>query len=403
MNTQLSTIISIIFAGILFLALLDTAYLYLLAFASLRKTCTSKSNNPPLRFAAVIPAHNEARVIGNTVETILAAGYPKHLLDVFVVADHCNDDTAELAREAGAVCFELDEGERSGKGRALSWLLMRIFEKKTGYQAVAVFDADTQVQPSFFNIMSARLSTGSQVVQGNYMIRNPQDGWFPALAWAMFLIDNRCQNLGRTNLGLSAKNMGDSICFQSGVLRWFGWGKGLTEDYALRQRLLLEGIHIDYEPAAVGKGYAPVNWHEASIQRARWLVGTYQASRKWARKMLISGIKSRDPALIDGALQALLPSYSTLTLMSGLITVMTWIFQDWLWSWLPFTWTMLLVLLFIYPLICLAFERAPLRAFTVILTGPVFILWRTWLGFSSRFIKQEVSWERTPRRVKSGE
>jgi len=387
----------------LVLALLDSAYLYLLAIASLRKIDSQKSKVSPLRFAAVIPAHDEAHVIGNTVGTILAAGYPRHLLDVFVVADHCTDDTVELARQAGAICFELDEGERSGKGRALSWLLMRIFEKQINYQAVAVFDADTQVQPSFFDVMSARLSTGAQVVQGNYVIRNPQNGWFPSLAWAMFLIDNRSQNLGRTNLGLSAKNMGDSICFQSGVLRWFGWGKGLTEDYALRQRLLLEGIHIDYEPTAVGKGYAPINWHEARIQRARWLVGTYQASRKWARKMFMSGLKSHDPALIDGALQAFLPSYSTLTFITGLITLLTWIFPNWLWSWLPLAWTALLVLLFIYPLLCLAFERAPLRAFLVILTGPVFILWRTWLGISSRFIKHEVAWERTPRHVKSGE
>jgi len=387
-----------------FIALLfPLGYLYILAIASLKTGQPSQYSSKNLRFAVAIPAHNEAAVIGKTVTTIINANYPPDLLDVYVVADHCTDGTAQTARLAGAICFERQDGERGGKGRALSWLLMRIFEKEGDYQAVAIFDADTQVEPVFFQVMKDRLSAGANIVQGNHVIRNPEDGWFPALAWVMFLIDNRCQNLGRANLGLSAKNMGDSICFQSGVLRWFGWGKGLTEDYAFRQKLLLEGYRIEYEPNAIGYGYAAANWGEARAQRARWLRGTYTSSRQSAKKMLIRGLKSRDPALIDGALQAFLPSYSTLTLITGLITLLTWIFQGWMLSWLPLTWTALLVLLFIYPLLCLAFERAPLRAFLVILTGPVFILWRTWLGISSRFIKSEVAWERTPRHIKSGE
>ncbi len=383
--------------------MLAIGYLYILAFASFRNSTQHQRSSKKLRFAVAIPSHNEASVIAHTVSTILDADYPPELLDIYVVADHCTDKTAQEACQAGATCFERQDGERGGKGPALSWLLMRIFEKKTDYQAVAIFDSDTQVDPGFFRIMNNRLSAGANVVQGNHIIRNPDDGWFPALAWAMFLIDNRCQNLGRANLGLSAKNMGDSICFQSGVLRWFGWGKGLTEDYAFRQKLILEGYRIEYEPNAIGYGYAAANWGEARAQRSRWLRGTYTSSRQSAKKMLVRGLKSRDPALIDGALQALLPSYSTLTLITGLITLLTWFFHNWLWSWLPFACTTLLVLLFIYPLICLAFERAPLRAFLVILTGPVFILWRTWLGISSRFIKREVDWERTPRHDKSGE
>ncbi len=387
---------------LIFIALLfPLGYLYILAIASLKTARPYQKSSKYLRFAIAIPAHNEALVIGKTVTAIINANYPPDLLDVYVVADHCTDGTAQTAHLAGAICFERQDGERGGKGSALSWLLMRIFEKQKDYQAVAIFDADTQVDPGFLRIMNDRLSAGANVVQGNHIIRNPEDGWFPALAWAMFLIDNRFQNLGRTNLGLSAKNMGDSICFQSGVLRWFGWGKGLTEDYAFRQKLLLEGYRIEYEPNAFGYGYAAVNWGEARAQRARWLRGTYTSSRQSAKKMLVRGLKRRDPNLIDGALQAYLPSYSTLTLITTIITLLTWLLHSWLWSWLPLAWTALLVLLFIYPLLCLAFERAPLRAFLVILTGPVFILWRTWLGISSRFFKREVAWKRTPRHINS--
>src|SRR5207237_7553717 len=134
------------------------------------------------------------------------------------------------------------EGPRGSKGAALRWLFARILDPDSKwspaapYDAVVIFDADTHVQRDFLRLMDARLSGGASVIQGQHRIRNPRDGWFPALTWAMFIIDNRLQNLGRTNLGLSAKNMGDSICFRADVLRRLGWGEGLTEDYAFRQQ-----------------------------------------------------------------------------------------------------------------------------------------------------------------------
>ncbi len=45
--------------------------------------------------------------------------------------------------------------------------------------AIVVFDADTSVDPSFLRIMDARLANGSQVIQGQHVISNPSDGWFP--------------------------------------------------------------------------------------------------------------------------------------------------------------------------------------------------------------------------------
>ena len=58
-------------------------------------------------------------------------------------------------------------------------------------------------------------------------------------------------------------------------------------------------------------------------------------------------------------------------------------------------WAVLALLLFLYPLFGLFLERAPLRAYLVILSGPVFILWRTWLAFWARFSGKQVVWIRT--------
>ncbi len=389
-------LISWAFLLVFVFSLVGAAYLYLLCFASLLPFSVSEENKK-LCFAVAIPAHNEAEVIARTVATIYAADHPRQILDIYVAADYCSDDTACQARQAGAFVLERNQGPRTGKGAALSWLFQHILSSGKPYDAIVVFDADTQVHPAFFQVMSRRLAGGALVAQGNHIIRNPDAGWFPALTWAMFLIDNRCQNMGRSKLGLSAKNMGDSICFQTEVIRRFGWGEGLTEDYAFRQRLLLEGIQIEYEPEAIGYGDAAANWQIARAQRARWLRGAYQASRKLGWEMLWHGIIRRKWMLLDGAFQAFMPSYSTLTLIAAGMLATAWLLRNFIWFWLPTAWFVIFIVLFLYPLLALAFDRAPLRAFLVILTGPIYICWRSFLSIRSRFFQKQDQWIRTPR------
>lgn len=58
-------------------------------------------------YAFFIAAHNEEAVIANLVKSIKDQDYPSELIDVFVVADACTDNTAQAAREAGAIVYEL--------------------------------------------------------------------------------------------------------------------------------------------------------------------------------------------------------------------------------------------------------------------------------------------------------
>jgi hypothetical protein len=115
--------------------------------------------------------------------------------------------------------------------------------------------------------------------------------------------------------------------------------------------------------------------------------------------MLKEGIRSRDLALLDGALQGYLPSYSTLTLIAVIFSVISWLTHAWMWPWMPEVWTGLVILLFIYPFLGLALEKAPLKAYLVILTGPIFILWRSFLSIYARYLRGDLRWVRTPRQA----
>ncbi len=385
----------------LVLCLIPAGYWFLLALGSVRQArrLTWQDRRPEHRFLIAIPAHDEERVIARTVQRLRELDYPSDLYAIHIVADHCSDATAALARQAGAVVHERNEGPRSGKGAALSWLFQRLLATEP-CDAIVIFDSDTWVDTAFLRAMDARLAQGAAVIQGQHIIRNPDSGWFAALTWAMFIIDNRFQNLGRANCGWSAKHMGDSICFRAEVLRSVGWGEGLTEDYQLRQRLLLAGIRIAYEPLAKGYGEAPQRWSQAQTQRKRWLRGTHDASSHFARHLLVEGVRRRDAALLEGAVQAYFPSYSTLTLISVALLAIQLLVNVVLGPVFPpsllWAWGGLVGALFIYPYVGLALERAPLRAYAAVSLGPLYVVLRSWMALSARYSRQTVAWVRTP-------
>lgn len=72
---------------------------------SLVKTPRWKPGAGTNRYAVLICARNEAAVLPKLLESLRAQDYPG-VLDLYVAADNCTDDTARLARKGGATVFE---------------------------------------------------------------------------------------------------------------------------------------------------------------------------------------------------------------------------------------------------------------------------------------------------------
>ena len=56
---------------------------------------------PRTRFAVVIAARNEERVIANLIRSVRSQDYPAELVDVYAVPNNCTDNTEDAARAAG--------------------------------------------------------------------------------------------------------------------------------------------------------------------------------------------------------------------------------------------------------------------------------------------------------------
>ena len=71
------------------------------------------------RFMMIIPAHNEEKVIKDLVYSLQNLDYDKNLYDIYVIADNCTDNTAQIAKEAGAIVYERFDETHKTEGFAL--------------------------------------------------------------------------------------------------------------------------------------------------------------------------------------------------------------------------------------------------------------------------------------------
>lgn len=262
-------------------SLLAAFYLYhlLIYFFSLglpRARAGSPRGEGRTRFAVVIPAHNEANVIAGSLKSVLACDYPKHLLDVFVIADNCTDDTARLAQAAGARVLERQSEER-GKQHALKWA----FERIHGYDAVVILDADNHVDPGLFRVFDHELARGGRVLQAYIETQNPGDSWVTANYGYMFWYTCRLQ-MARTALGLSAWLGGTGVCITREVLERVGWHvETLTDDVEYTCQLLLAGERVRFVPGAVVYDQKPRTLADSMRQRLRWIRGQTQVTMRY--------------------------------------------------------------------------------------------------------------------------
>ena len=70
------------------------------------------------------------RFIANLIRTLKEQNYPSELLDIYVIADNCTDNTAQISRQAGAYVYERFNKVQVGKGYALEYLFQHIFEEQ---------------------------------------------------------------------------------------------------------------------------------------------------------------------------------------------------------------------------------------------------------------------------------
>ena len=144
-------------------------------FGLMKKKEPHGPGEPKQRFAVVICARNEEKVLCHLLNSLRDLDYPMDKWHVYLLADHCTDRTAEVARQYPFVTvYERFDGPQSGKGAVLAWGIAKILrEKGDTFDAFLVFDADNIAKSDFMSRINAHLNKGNDVVQGNRLAGEP--------------------------------------------------------------------------------------------------------------------------------------------------------------------------------------------------------------------------------------
>lgn len=359
-----------------------------------------KKTNPlssPLKISIIIPAHNEELQIEETINSIYDSNYSKDLYSINVIADNCEDNTASIARMAGALAFERRDPENRGKGQALDWFLKTYKKKIIEFDAIAIIDADTLLHPDFLLEVSSSLSHQEvKVVQGYYGASNPDENWRTALLSAALNVFNHLRPAGRIGIGGTAGLKGNGMAFRSEILLKYGWpAYSIVEDIEFSIKLLRDGIIVHYNPDANVYGEMAIENKQAESQRKRWEGGRFQAFKKYALPLLWDFFKQHKIQYLDGFLELFTPPLSILVLGQGVLLVLAFFFYPFM---LP-VFILCLILITIYVFSGLFLKKSSLKVWVYLLFAPLFILWKIPIYFKLFLSKRADIWERTQRKT----
>lgn len=249
------------------------------------------------RYAVIIPARNEEIVIGKLIDSIRQQVYPQDKIDIYLLADNCTDDTANIGRKKGINVYERFNNKLIGKGYALTEFFRHI-DKCYGleaYEGYFFFDADNMIENDFISKMNDLFDNGFEIVTGYRNTKNYNAGWVASTSGTWFLRDCVFMNKPRMKFRTTSNVTGTGFLVSSNIIKEIdGWQYHLlTEDIEFSVDMVLRDKVIGYAHDAIFYDEQPKKFTDSWKQRLRWVKGFYQVLKKY-------GLKLVKRAFIDG-------------------------------------------------------------------------------------------------------
>lgn len=241
------------------------------------------------RFGIMIPARNESVVIGELIRTIKEQRYPAELVTIFVIADNCTDNTAQVARDAGAVVYERTNRELVGKGYALDYLLAHIHEDYgDAFDGYIVFDSDNILDPNYIAEMNRTVDQGFEICTSYRNSKNYGDNWISAGYGLSYLRESRFLNFPRMLLHTTCAISGTGFYVSRELIEKEGGWKYflLTEDIQFTVSHVLDGYKVGFSEGSILYDEQPVKFSQSWNQRLRWSKGFLQVWSHYGKRLL---------------------------------------------------------------------------------------------------------------------
>ncbi|MFW6359016.1 MAG: glycosyltransferase [Chroococcales cyanobacterium] len=256
---------------------------------------------------------NEAMSICATIQTLLPQ--LKNGDELIVIADNCDDETAAIARQAGATVIERQDREHLGKGYAFDFGIQ--FKRKHPPDVVVVIDADCCVEFGAIQRIAQEAIATQRPIQATYLMEKPNSPTpKDAIAIFAFRVKNFVRPKGLKEFGYPCLLTGTGMAFPWSVIDSVNWAnRSIVEDMKLGLDLAIAGYPPQFCPEARVKGKLPQQQSAIESQRTRWEHGHLQILLNYVPQLLKEAIAQKRFDLMILALDLSIPPLSLLVLI----------------------------------------------------------------------------------------
>jgi cellulose synthase/poly-beta-1,6-N-acetylglucosamine synthase-like glycosyltransferase len=368
-----------------------------------------------LPFVSVhIPFYNEKKVANRILTATTSFDYPNYEV---IVVDDSTDETVQILEKwkRHPKVKVIHRDVRTGfKGGALRQAVAQM-DPRTAF--VVVFDADFVPYPDtltqflrYFRVGNGHAedykSTNLAAVQGyQWHVLNKNENWITRAVRAEFAGSYVIERPGTEIFGALKQIAGSVYMIRADVLKKYGWGTSITEDFELTLKLYADGYRVLYTPYVQGPSECVSTLKRLIRQRMRWAEGHTHNIRLHARKILGSPYLRRREKL---EFLYLAPYY--LQAAFFMVGTLAWFVSDAvLHTKLPFWtelwgWSLVFTNLFALPLVNavgLFLEESPQRDYlgigSFLVLSYVLVPFQAWAALKGLVESSEGPWFRTPK------
>lgn len=284
------TILTWVVLGLTALTTVCYCYHFFYLFIPFLKKRSIPETNEQKKYAILIAARNEEKVLPHLLKSICDQDYPKELFSIYVVADNCTDNTAQVAREHGATVYTRFNKKQVGKGYAISHLLEQI-RQEPDYESIdafLIFDADNLLAKDYLKQINRLPAAGFEAFCGYRNTKNYGDGWVASGYGLWYIHESTHMNRSRFALGTTCAVNGTGFGFTRQLMeRIGGWPfHCLTEDIEFNQWCAYNQVKIGYCHDAIAYDEQPIKFKLSWTQRTRWTQGGVQVSLRYGGRLV---------------------------------------------------------------------------------------------------------------------
>ncbi|EJO5347867.1 glycosyltransferase family 2 protein [Clostridium botulinum] len=244
------------------------------------------------KVSILVPAHNEEKVIGRTVKSILLLNYSKDKMELIVINDNSSDGTRKILeniqREYKYYKFKIinTDSITGGKGKSNA---LNIGYKHSSGDFIAVYDADNTPDKNALKYLMQTIIQDENLgaVIGKFRTRNKDRNILTRFINIETLSFQWMCQAGRWNLLNLCTIPGTNFLVKRHVIEKLnGWDpNAIAEDTEISFRMYELGYKIRFVPSSITWEQEPETLKVWFKQRNRWAKGNIYVLLKYLKNM----------------------------------------------------------------------------------------------------------------------